>query len=198
MHPGAGAAPVLSFPPEEEAALRAVYGAAQVILEYGSGGSTVLAAGLAGRQVFSVESDAAWHQGMQAWFAAHPPLADLVLHHADIGPTGPWGAPAGIEAWARFHSYPLSVWERADFTPPDTVLIDGRFRTACFLAVALMTVRPVTVLWDDYRDRPEYHVVERLAQPVAMHGRMARFDLTPMTMAGRDLPMIVEQFTRIR
>jgi hypothetical protein len=185
--------------PEEPArALRDAYGGAGVILEYGSGGSTLIAAALPGRTVFSVESDRGWRDGLAGWFDANPPAARLILHHADIGRTGKWGRPMGNAGWTAYHRYPLSVWEREDFLHPDVVLIDGRFRAACFVTTALKITRPVTVLWDDYIDRPAYHEVERLALPVRMHGRLARFDLTPMTMSGADLAWVVAQFTRMQ
>jgi len=189
-------APALTLPPEEAAALRAAYAGAAAILEYGSGGSTALAAGMAGKQVWSVESDAAWAQGLRDWFSANPPQAKVVIHHADVGDTGKWGMPVNNLAWARFHAYPLGVWDLDGFQHPDVVLVDGRFRAACALAVLFRITRPVTLFWDDYADRATYHEVERLAKPVRMHGRMARFDLTPTPVQGADLAWIIDQFTR--
>jgi len=189
-------APALTLPQAEAAAVRAAYEGAGIILEYGSGGSTVLAAGMAGKQIWSVESDAAWAQGLRDWFTAHPPASPVVIHHADVGETGKWGMPVNNQAWARFHTYPLGVWALDGFVHPDVVLVDGRFRAACALAVLFAISRPVTLLWDDYADRPSYHEVERFAKPVRMHGRMARFDLTPTPIQGADLAWIIEQFTR--
>ena len=189
-------APALTLPAAEAEGVRAAYGAAGVILEYGSGGSTALAAGLPGKTVFSVESDADWAAGLAAWFSAHPPAAEVVIHHVDVGPTGKWGTPVGNAAAARFHTYPISVWDRPDFRHPDVVLVDGRFRAACFLTTAFRIARPVTLLWDDYADRPAYHEVERIARPVAMHGRMARFDLMPTPVPAADLAWVIDQFTR--
>jgi hypothetical protein len=76
------------------------------------------------------------------------------------------------------------------------VLIDGRFRAACFLTVLLRIERPVAVYWDDYASRPAYHDVERYARPAEVVGRMARFDLSPMTMPPRDLTCVMDVFTR--
>lgn len=174
--------PVLTLPAAEAAALRAAYGAAGVILEYGSGGSTVLASELPGKQIFSVETDADWLAALQAYLQAHPGLSPVVLHHADIGPTKAWGHPVDDSRKADWRAYPHSVWERADFQHPDVVLIDGRFRAASFVAVATRITRPVTVLFDDYTPRPTYHSIERLAQPVELIGRMARFELSPMVL----------------
>ena len=188
--------PHLTLPPDAAAAVARAYGAAGVILEYGSGGTTVLAAEMPGKLVFSVESDKAWLEGMARWFAANPPKADLRLHHADIGPTGPWGKPASDTSFRKWPLYPNSVWDRADFVHPDVVLIDGRFRAACFATVALRITRPVTVLVDDYIDRPAYHEVERLAPRAEMIGRMARFELSPQPFQPAALAWLMGLFLR--
>ena len=169
-------APRLTFPPAEARFIRAVYPQAKVILEYGSGGSTMLAASL-GARVISVESDKAWSERLAGHLA---PFADRAkLHYVDIGPTGAWGKPSTIDRFARYHRYALSVWDRPDFEEPDLVLIDGRFRASCLVAVLLRARRPTTVLFDDYAERPYYHAVERLARKEEMIGRMARFTVTP-------------------
>jgi hypothetical protein len=165
-----------TFPETEAAYLRQAYAGARVILEYGSGGSTVLAAEL-GARVFSVESDRALADRLAAHLA---PISNrAVVHYADIGPTGEWGRPLLARAAPRFHGYALSVWDRPDFEQPDIVLVDGRFRAACLLTVMLRASRPTTVLFDDYAERRQYRRVERLARCEEMIGRMARFTVTP-------------------
>jgi len=166
----------LTFANAEAAFVRRVYGQAGAILEYGSGGSTVLAAEL-GKHVVSVESDKAWAARLTDHLASISDKAKV--HHADIGPTGAWGAPARARDFRKFHTYALSVWDRPDFQEPDLVLIDGRFRASCLVAVMLRTKKPVTVLFDDYRKRGYYHGVEKLARKEEMIGRMARFTVTP-------------------
>jgi hypothetical protein len=59
------------------------------------------------------------------------------------------------------------------------VLVDGRFRAACLVAVLLRAKRPTTVLFDDYLKRGCYHGVEKLARKEEVVGRMARFTVTP-------------------
>jgi hypothetical protein len=186
--------PELTMPAAEAAHLRDAYAQAQVILEYGSGGSTVIAASMADKTVFSVESDVEWLSEMSAYFAANSVTADLHLHHGNIGPTGDWGHPANDAEFRLWPNYPNSVWERADFVQPDVVLIDGRFRVACFLTVALRSTGPVTVLFDDYKDRKAYHAVEDIIQPKAMIGRMAHFELTPISLPKERLGWIVSRF----
>lgn len=170
--------PDLTLPEAEAAAVRQAYTGANVVLEYGSGGSTVMAAEL-GAEVWAVESDAGWARRMQDWFAANPAAGRARVLHADIGPTKAWGHPADDSHFRHWPDYPQAVWEHADFPHPDVVLVDGRFRLACFLTVAFRILRKVTLFFDDYRGRAAYHAAETLAPPSRMIGRMARFDLTP-------------------
>jgi hypothetical protein len=188
--------PKLTLPPAEAEAVCEAYAAARVILEYGSGGSTVVAAQVPGARVFSVESDADWVKMMAEWFAANPAKANLTLHYADIGPTKAWGMPVNNRSVGKWPGYPNSVWDLADFEQPDTVLIDGRFRLACFMTVLLRAVRPVTVYWDDYIDRKPYHEAESFVKPVRFHGRMAEFHLEPMTFPMTRLGWLTEVYLR--
>lgn len=183
--------PQLTLPEAEAALVHEEYARAGVILEYGSGGSTVLAGSMPGKQVFSVESDLRWAQRMKRWFRDNPPASRVVVHHADVGPTVGWGKPADEIAFRKWPSYPNSVWDRRDFAHPDVVLIDGRFRAACLLTVALRILRPVTVLFDDYRDRKPYHVVEQLLPPSGLVGRMARFEVAPLTLPPKRLQWLI-------
>lgn len=194
--PDAFLRPALTLPAAEAAMLREHYQAAAVILEYGSGGSTCEAADLPGKTVFSVESDKGWCDGLGNWFEAHPPAAIVHMHYADVGPTGKWGRPVTEKHWRRFHHYPYSVWDRPDFQHPDVVLVDGRFRAACFLAVLFSITRPITLLFDDYAERPSYHEVEFFAKPVEMQGRLARFYLTPTPIPAAAMPWIFDVFAR--
>ena len=78
------------------------------------------------------------------------------------------------------------------------ILIDGRFRIACFVTAYLRTTKPVIVLFDDYVDRPHYHVVERLLKPSEYVGRMARFDLQPLIELPRgELTWLVASFNEV-
>ncbi len=186
----------MTMPAAEAAALASAYAKARVVLEYGSGGSTVLAGELPGKVVFSVESDQAWAKAMTDWFMANPPVSPVHLHWVDIGPTKEWGAPATDKGWRRYHHYPLSIWDRADFRHPDVVLIDGRFRLACLLTVLYRITEPLVVLFDDYRDRAIYHRIEEIVAPSAMIGRMARFELVPRAFPVAGMQRFMDVFTR--
>ena len=167
--------------------MRTEFGAARTILEYGSGGSTVIAAMSAAR-TFSVESDPAWARRVENWLAANALQDRVTLHHADIGPTKLWGRPekTRLAHAARYLRYPLSVWQRPDFQHPDVIFIDGRFRVACFLCAMVRISRPTRVLFDDYASRERYHVVERFQRPDRLVERMAVFDLEPRKISASE------------
>ena len=158
--------------------LRQAYAEAGEILEYGSGGSTVMASELPGKTIVSVESDADWAQMMRDWFSENPGQSAVEMVHADIGPTKEWGHPQDHSEWRRFPAYPLKVWDRG--IAPDVVLVDGRFRIGCALATAFRTAKPVTLLFDDYADRRAYARVEEFLGKPEVVGRMARFEVSPM------------------
>ena len=187
-------APTLTLPDAEALLLQKAYAGAAAILEYGSGGSTTVAGAIEGADVFSVESDRAWADDMEAWFAANPPAARVRIHHVDIGPTKAWGRPAKSRSFRSWPGYATSVWDRPDFVQPDVVLIDGRLRLACFLTTLIRTRKPVTVLWDDYTDRPGYHAAERLVAPSGFAGRMARFEIAPRPFPPEHLGLLANSF----
>lgn len=188
--------PVLTFPEEVSDWVRELYARADVILEYGSGGSTVLASEMAGKTVYSVESDPDWCQMMQAYFDHAGTTSDVTLHYSNVGPVGKWGRPKTDAKWARYHRYPNSVWDLDGFKAPDLVLVDGRFRTACVLTAMLRTEKPVTVLFDDYIGRSQYQRIEHFVKPVEMRGRMARFEIEPTDLPKRDLTEILTLYTK--
>ena len=188
--------PTLTFRSVVAKAVRDCYAAAAVVLEYGSGGSTVMAAEMPGKRVFSVESDAIWAANLQAYLDQQGIAAGVSLHAVDIGPTGDWGTPTDESGWRRYHHYPLTVWDRADFQHPDVVLVDGRFRLACMATVLTRITRPVVMLVDDYVARPAYHRFETLQKPSRLAGRMARFELLPQALPGAALSWVVDAFLR--
>ena len=65
------------------------------------------------------------------------------------------------------------------------VLVDGRFRVACFLkmlkSMAPQDLNSTQILIHDY-ERPEYHVIEEFAELVGRRGRLALFHPKPPYM----------------
>ncbi len=180
--------PTMTFPEEVAEYVEEQYSSANVVLEYGSGGSTVLAAELPALKCFSVESDRKWADNLAKWIGENVPNSCTVIHYANIGPTQDWGWPRNIGRLntIRFAQYPRSVWRRRDFEHPDIVLIDGRFRVGCFLTTISKIERPVTILFDDYTEREHYRVVEQFATPTQLVGRMAVFEVVPRRLSVKD------------
>lgn len=160
------------FDEESNAAFSRIIKDARVYLEYGCGGSTVAAAQHADL-VVSVESDPVYARTVKAV------VGDQVQFIVpNIGWTREFGFPVNANPTSRrlerWKQYPRLPWEifRSRSLLPDLVLIDGRFRAACCLE-SLAHLTPLSVvLFDDYQSR-DYRVVERFADVVAMHGRMA-------------------------
>ena len=188
--------PVLTFPEEVSEWVRELYSQADFILEYGSGGSTVLASEMTGKTVFSVESDPGWCQMMQDYFDHAGTTSDVHLHYANIGKVGKWGRPKTHDAWDRYHRYPNSVWDLPEFKAPDLVLVDGRFRAACVITALLRTERPLTLLFDDYTERRRYHVVEDFVARKETRGRMVRFEIEPTDLPRTKLTEILRLYTK--
>lgn len=127
------------------------------LLEFGCGGSTLIAARQV-RRIVSVDSDAAWLAKVQADLARA--AVEFTPVHIDIGPVGEWGYPTDegrLRAWPRYHS---QIW-RGMGGSPDAVLIDGRFRVACLLQAIIHCKPECVFLFHDFTDRPHYHVVQK-------------------------------------
>ncbi|WP_374408325.1 heparinase II/III family protein [Pelagerythrobacter sp.] len=166
------------------------YQNADVILEYGSGGSTRVAAHMHGKLVMSVESDLDRARQLRRDLAGA--ASPVILQHVDIGEVAPSGRPLTDRSWRNSHGYANSVWDQPWFRQPDIVLINGRFRTACLASVILRTNRPVKVLFDDYGEH--FQLIERAAKPVKTVGRMAEFLIKPGAYSQQEVGLLIEQF----
>ncbi|PJE25840.1 hypothetical protein SAMN06297129_2365 [Pseudooceanicola antarcticus] len=194
-HLSAPERPELTFPEAEGQAVALAYSRAKAILEYGSGGSTVMAAEM-GKTVTSVESDGNWARMMRAYFEANPPRGQVEVIHAEVGPTREWGHPVDDRDWRRFAAYPLGIWQEGRLaTQPDVVLVDGRFRTGCVLATAFNITQPVTLLLDDYRKREQYHEIEDFVGQPTLIGRLAVFEINPMPVPSDRLLDVIRMMT---
>lgn len=156
-------------------ALSGAMKAASSYLEYGTGGSTVMAAELVQGPVFAVESDRKY---LDAVRKAIEPFgrSDISLHHADIGPVLMWGVPALRWTSGRWRSYPQAPWAAMQ-EAPDLIFVDGRFRVACVLECLLRLPadwRGQFIL-DDYDGRPHYEVLERFVDRPQRVGRALSF-----------------------
>ena len=131
-----------------------------VILEFGSGGSTLELLNR-GFQVTSLETDRFFANEVNQ--LAHSRFNSRPVIFLNIGPTGNYGYPATALKWinhcmGRFRRY-INYPARKSF---DTVVIDGRFRVAAFLScVKTMETLPSLIVIDDFLDRPEYQILNK-------------------------------------
>ena len=183
--------PELTMPDGEAAHLCEAYSSADVILEYGVGGSTVMAAEMAGKTITSIETDQYWVDTLNEWFSVNPGKSTPDIIWANIGPTKAWGRPMSEESWKEFAKYPLEIWSLDDVPHPDVVLVDGRFRAGCVLATAFHCARETRVLVDDYSRRKSYHAIEKFLGAPRLIGRMAEFEVTPTPIPAKHLLEII-------
>ncbi|MGH1579249.1 hypothetical protein [Planktotalea sp.] len=179
------------MPDGEAAHLRAAYERADVILEYGVGGSTVMAAEMDGKTITSIETDQFWVKSLQDWFAQNPCKSAPDIIWANIGKTRAWGRPADDSHWTSYAKYPLDIWSLEGVPHPDVVFADGRFRAGCVLATAFKCKKTTRVLVDDYARRSSYHAIEKIVGAPRLVGRMAEFEITPMPIPADHLLEII-------
>ncbi len=113
--------------------------------EFGMGGSSLMAVRAGIAEMVSIDSDPAWIEAVRSHPEIAPRVADgsVSLLHADIGPVADWGRPAdrsALRKWSTYLSAGWAEWARRG-TLPDLVLVDGRFRVACCLSVAVACAR---------------------------------------------------------
>lgn len=174
--------PQLTFPDDVAKYVTDAYSRHDSILEYGSGGSTVLASEMEGKHVVSIESDKAWTDNLNAYLHQSGAVSSLpTVTHVDVGATGAWGRPINHEKRHMFPWYALTPWmmpsvEKANYS---LVLVDGRFRPACFLASMAFGRGALELIFDDYTERPGYHFIEEYLRPERIIGRAAVFIRNP-------------------
>ena len=145
---------------------------AMIYGEYGCGASTVYAINNFKGRIVSVETDQKWIEKIRTQVPTKN-LERTSLIWIDVGPVKEWGYPRTLEKKENFPFYQKAIWEKES---PDLVLIDGRFRVACFLQSIMNCKIGTNIIIDDYYDRPYYHCVEEVIEKKEIYGdRMALF-----------------------
>ncbi len=150
-------------------------------LEFGMGGSTLLAAANIGR-IVSVDSDPDWVRRVKEMIPSRPGDDKISLIHCDIGAVGPWGYPINRDRSASWPRYFIEPWEKflSNREMPDLIYVDGRFRVACIL-YSLFCIRGrrwslfrkrSRIAVHDFFDRPHYQPVLKYAQVVARNNTL--------------------------
>ena len=138
--------------------------------EYGCGKSTSFVLNNTNAVVLSVDSSREWVKHIKASANGNPHL-DLVW--VDLGEVGDWGRPLSYKLRDKIPDYIKSICNRVQ--KPELVLIDGRFRVACFLYSLLHAKSGSIIVFDDYINRPKYHIVEEFVSRQHTCGRQGVF-----------------------
>ncbi len=167
---------------------------ATIYLEYGSGGSTVYAAKQKPNisTIISIDTDAQWVENVRLNLAG---AGDRIsLNHANVGPVVEWGRPRDRSAIDSYHLYATKPWEEARRldVEPDLIMVDGRFRVACFLYSLVCARQGATLVLDDYIGRDHYKIVEEFCPLVDVVERTGVFTVHKTY----DLPLLMKQFAR--
>ena len=143
---------------------------AKVYAEYGVGKSSIWVLQNTTAKILAVDTSEHWINHVRTEANA----ADRFdVDWVNLGEIGWAGRPNNFERRNQFKDYIQSVWSRG--AEPDLVLIDGRFRVACFLYSLAKANPGCTILFDDYTNRPNYHLVEEFLQPTGFCGRQGHF-----------------------
>ncbi|WP_168709721.1 tetratricopeptide repeat protein [Brenneria roseae] len=130
---------------------------AKSYFEFGSGGSTKLAA-KNDVEIFGVESDKQWVETLKK---EGGPLCKV--EYVDIGPTQAWGYPVNNTYREKYPDYSEAILQYDSAF--DFILVDGRFRIACTLNAIKHTLEKQKNIADtlifihDFWNRPNYHAV---------------------------------------
>jgi len=154
----------------DDAMFRARLQGASVYGEYGMGASSRWVLANTSAKVVAVDTSEAWVNSVKDAFKDEPRLKARWI---DVGPVGEWGVPLGFSRSDNFEQYFNAIWDDQD--QPEVVLVDGRFRVACFLTSLLRAAPGVRIIFDDYMNRPHYHLVEDFVKPAETCGRQALF-----------------------
>ena len=155
----------------------------KVVLEYGSGGSTIYLL-KENKDVFSVESNPDFYGYMNSIrFIKRELEKRLHYSYIDLGPTNQWGKPLTKENHMNWGAYYSKVWNdiNAAKTKIDIIFIDGRFRVCCCLFSILKVIeygwKDIVFIIHDFWRRNQYHVVLKFLQEIKSSNSLAAFKL---------------------
>jgi len=178
------------FRGEEFSLLREALRESRYYGEYGVGASTTWVYRNFGCQIRAVETDAHWIE-LVATEAASP-RCEIV--HVDVGPIRNWGFPRTYASAEEFPQYFDAIF--GENFSPDVILIDGRFRVACFLTSVKRAKPGTIIIFDDYPGRPHYHVVEEVLSPEKVGSRQAKF-IVPASFDLARLDFLLDKFSYV-
>jgi hypothetical protein len=131
----------------------------KVYFEYGSGGSTYQASIRNNIiKIYSVESDINWQNILQTHIKTNNVI--YIFNEMDTRPNT-WGNPGPNSTHIQHINYSnhMKYLSKDEQQNIDLVFIDGRFRVACCLKSFDIINSDCLIAFDDFLDRPQYHIV---------------------------------------
>jgi len=148
----------------------------EIYFEYGYAKSTEYFYKYTSASIFAVDTSHDWVNKMNALKAEGNPER-LNLNWVDVGNVADWGNPTSFEKRQNFKKYAELFWLLSQ-NSPNLVLIDGRFRVCCFLTSVKFAPVGTKIIFDDYTNRPFYHVVQEFCPKLDTCGRQALFEVS--------------------
>ncbi|WP_320533619.1 hypothetical protein [Robbsia andropogonis] len=99
------------------------------------------------------------------------------FHWIDCGALESWRTPLNFQNRHNFKNYALAA--RSSDIHPDNFFIDGRFRVYCFLTSLKYAKEGTRIIFDDYTNRPHYHIAEEFLPRSETGGRQCLFLVPP-------------------
>jgi hypothetical protein len=131
-------------------------------IEYGMGGSTILALTKSQAKICSIESSESWCEEMRKFkIIRDHENGRLTIRNIAIGETKEWGYPVSTDNSEKFSNYSKAPYELEDLRNADLILVDGRFRVACCLMAILKCNSDVRIFVHDYSKRISYNIIEK-------------------------------------
>ena len=142
--------------------------------EYGCGKSTEYVYKNTNCNIYSVDTDQSWVKIAQQ-FTNGKKDNRLNIDWIDVGKVEEWGYPITYAKRKYFFNYANNFYKKN--YKPDLVLIDGRLRVFCFLTTLKHAPIGTKIIFDDYTNRPIYHVAEEFSPLLDKCGRQALFEV---------------------
>ena len=143
--------------------------------EYGVGNSTKWVYKNTDAKIIAVDTSQEWIDIVQSKMKD---LDRVQIEWVDLGELGEWGTPLSYKKRDFIRNYLESIWKNQH--KPELVLIDGRFRVACFLYSLLKSDPGSKIIFDDYKKITHYQVVEEFIKPIESHGNQVLFIVPDM------------------
>lgn len=150
-------------------------------VEFGCGGSTLIAANNVSKSVVSVDSSLDWITRVSD--QCKETKIEPELAYVDIGDVGEWGTPLNEDKKELWPNYYSSLWAIKDTWDADLFFIDGRFRVACFASICFHCRSPIIGFHDFASRQDHYGEILQIGRVIASSGNLSFFMPIPNTQS---------------